>query len=501
MSCPIRDQGERLGQGTYGDVYLVNTEQKGLLALKTQSYTTNNETVGFDGKERVIKVDVENPYFNNPTEIDIMARLSHPHLMPLEGIILHKQCGDLVAEDTSIGLLMPLATGDLGGLYQRPVLTYEGKRKILFSLASAVGFLHQNHYLHLDIKLANVLYKGELSAPDVILSDFGLSEYVEDVNEGFVEHHASRVTAVYRPPENLAGIIIWSGKTDIWSLGVLFVEILTGRPLFGEPYELRDILKRARTFFGENKRTWLNTALRKKVPADELEYIIDLLSGMLDLNPKHRFNINQVLEQPYFAGMELPHGTLKEPGTFTYPIAPRQLEIIREYLMSIPTYFDLNVYFHAMDLMFRTAVFAETPEDMRWRCMAVLFIAFTMARVQPPITWKPPRLPPIEIPGLAGEHEVEMNPIKLQSSERMIALQLRIAAELNGQLMRNYLFAKASSLEQLERLHPYMKDIAQAYYYIDVDNLYRTLLAPKEVNIPSKEIFIAKTVYAKGPGF
>ena len=109
------------------------------------------------------------------------------------------------------------------------VLFYEKSQIKYFLHEILLGFqyLHQNNILYRDIKTLNILlnYKGEIK-----IGDFGL---LRIFSENAKRKYTNRVaTLYYRAPELLLGDTVYSGEIDVWSLGCVFWEILTGNCLF-----------------------------------------------------------------------------------------------------------------------------------------------------------------------------------------------------------------------------------------------------------------------------
>lgn len=144
----------------------------------------------------------------------IARNLQHPHIV---------QIFDYGSTDDFQFLTMEyLAHGDLKqrireGLQPSQVL------QILQQIASALSLLHQSDIVHRDIKPANILFRE----PDhAVLADFGIARSIEQntqlTNTGFVLG-----TPSYMSPEQINGGRI-TAKTDMYALGVLFYEMLTG---------------------------------------------------------------------------------------------------------------------------------------------------------------------------------------------------------------------------------------------------------------------------------
>jgi len=91
-----------------------------------------------------------------------------------EGIIVG------VNHAVTVGLIMPLANTDLQRLLRDATFTYQMRLKILYDILKGVKFMHDNDYLHLDIKPMNVLIFGEGGNIQGRVTDFGISLLMEN---------------------------------------------------------------------------------------------------------------------------------------------------------------------------------------------------------------------------------------------------------------------------------------------------------------------------------
>ena len=152
-------------------------------------------------------------------EAEAVARLDHPHIIRLL---------EFDEEDGRPYFTMPLAEG--GSLAGRLADFGEPRRAaaLVEKVARAVGCAHDAGVLHRDIKPSNVLLDGG----EPLVADFGLAKFVGRPVD-LTQTGAVLGTPAYMAPEQAAGRTNEVGPaTDIWALGALLYELLTGRPPF-----------------------------------------------------------------------------------------------------------------------------------------------------------------------------------------------------------------------------------------------------------------------------
>ncbi|GLE01456.1 hypothetical protein PINS_up010286 [Pythium insidiosum] len=149
-----------------------------------------------------------------------------------------------------------------------------------------VQFLHDNGVAHRDLSLENVLLKNDVCK----ICDFGLATEANRVCRG------ERVgKAYYMAPEIVEGADYDPMAADMWSLGIMLFIMLTGSPLV--PLASRsDKAFLALESFGVVKilEVW-GVASSLSAP------ILDLLEGLLQINPAKRLSIRDVVEHPALA--------------------------------------------------------------------------------------------------------------------------------------------------------------------------------------------------------
>ena len=156
-------------------------------------------------------------------EIEIAARLQHPHILPVY---------DSGQADGMLYYVMPFVEGE--SLRDRlvragPLAPAEAAR-IGREVADALAYAHRQGIVHRDIKPANIL----LSQGHAMVADFGIARAVtaSASGSGLTQTGMAVGTPRYMSPEQALGETNLDGRTDIYALGVVLYEMLTGHPPF-----------------------------------------------------------------------------------------------------------------------------------------------------------------------------------------------------------------------------------------------------------------------------
>jgi hypothetical protein len=168
------------------------------------------------------------------TEAEAVARLQHPHIVQIYEIGEHNGLPFLALEFVDGGSL----SARLAGNPQQPA---EAAR-VVETLAGAMHAAHQAGVVHRDLKPANVLLTTS-GAPKV--TDFGLAKQLDDPS-GQTQPGAIMGTPSYMAPEQAAGDKDIGPAADVYALGAILYECLTGRPPFRGATVL-DTLEQVRT--------------------------------------------------------------------------------------------------------------------------------------------------------------------------------------------------------------------------------------------------------------
>jgi eukaryotic-like serine/threonine-protein kinase len=153
-------------------------------------------------------------------EVRLIASLSHPALVTLF---------DVVIDESGSVLVMQLVDGeDLSARVSRAALPAAEVAAIGSSVAGALAFVHESGVIHRDVKPANILLPSTGPQP-ALLADFGIARLVDSA--GITATGTIIGTASYLSPEQARGGAL-DGATDVYSLGLVLLEALTGERAF-----------------------------------------------------------------------------------------------------------------------------------------------------------------------------------------------------------------------------------------------------------------------------
>ena len=259
------------------------------------------------------------------SEIEIVASLQHPHILPLY---------DSGEADGLLYYVMPYAEGE--SLRQRldreKQLAVDESVRIAVEVADGLDYAHQKGVVHRDIKPGNIL----LSARHAVIADFGIARAIEAAMAERVTRTGLGVgTPLYASPEQATAEETLDGRTDIYSLGCMLYEMLAGDPpLTGATPQMTHARRMSET------PTQLHT-LRDTVPP-ALDHVIGRALAKI---PADRYatasQFGQALQAVLFAATPAAHADLAmTPGLMaTTPTASGpepESESRRWWLLAIP---------------------------------------------------------------------------------------------------------------------------------------------------------------------
>jgi len=190
-----------VGEGAAGQVFIATD-------------STNNNKVA------IKKMEINNESLQLLcTEINIMKQSSHPNI-----VLYHDS---FIVETNFLWVVMELMDGgcltDVVELYPDLQLTETQIAYACRETISSLNYIHQGHRIHRDIKSDNVLLN---TMGEVKTADFG---YAAQLTEDKQKRNTVVGTPYWMAPELIRGLD-YGTKVDIWSLGIMVVEMLQGEP-------------------------------------------------------------------------------------------------------------------------------------------------------------------------------------------------------------------------------------------------------------------------------
>jgi serine/threonine-protein kinase len=215
-----------IGRGGMATVYLADDPKHGRqVAVKV----LHGDVARLIGRDRFLR------------EIEIAARLSHPHILPLH------DSGEAPGDDSEhsgvLYFVSPYVTGESlrDRLQHEPRLTTDETLRLGREIAQALDYAHRQGVAHLDVKPENIL----LQDGHAIITDFGIARAMSSATERS-RHEPTPLlgTPSYMSPEQALGENV-DGRSDVYSLGCVLFEMITGTRPFGR-MDVNEAVERAK---------------------------------------------------------------------------------------------------------------------------------------------------------------------------------------------------------------------------------------------------------------
>ncbi|XP_056110967.1 mitogen-activated protein kinase kinase kinase 4 isoform X1 [Rhinichthys klamathensis goyatoka] len=256
-------RGNKIGEGQYGKVYTcINVDTGELMAMKEIRFQPNDH--------KTIKETAD--------ELKIFEGIKHPNLVRYFGVELHREEMYIFMEYCDEGTLEEVSRL---GLQEHVIRLYSKQ------ITTAINVLHEHGIVHRDIKGANIFLT---SSGLIKLGDFGCSVKLKNNAQTMPgEVNSTLGTAAYMAPE-----VITRAKgeghgraADIWSLGCVLIEMVTGKRPWHE-YE-------------HNFQIMYKVGMGHKPPIPEKLSTEgkDFLAHCLESEPKRRWTASALLDHPF----------------------------------------------------------------------------------------------------------------------------------------------------------------------------------------------------------
>ena len=270
-----------LGYGASGKVYLVY-----------------HRVTGEKFACKVIKKDGQmNDAESMNTEIEIMKRVRHENIVTLYELFESAKCMWLILELVD-------GTGLRGGLGQVSHYSEAVAARYVRQICTGLHYLHTRGVVHRDLKIDNILLVGAHDSGVVKIADFGLSALLIPGESGYEANVSQKrkaftgLTQMWGTPTHYAPELIersYGPQADMWSLGCVIYEMLTGEEAYAAPegMERKDLYANIKAARYDKRRL---EELRISAEAQ------DLLAKIFTTNPVARLSASEALLHPWVSG-------------------------------------------------------------------------------------------------------------------------------------------------------------------------------------------------------
>lgn len=503
--------GDKLGGGSYGEVY----------------------TIEYEGNILAIKI----PRTYDYAELDVSSRIDNNYVIYNNGLLL-----PTLHDVDNIGILLPLVE-ETSRQIGKPstagnMRSFNEQVSFLRKIIEGVHCLHANGVLHLDLKPDNVLSQlvtrtvtrnrpgrtprtSTHQIKEPIVADFGLSLAVRNVVEG--EYFKRTLGTVnHRAPEHFyyryenredmklrrdgkkdvmtrreesdgspREAFFYRASSDIWAIGCIALYLFTRQTVFPQ-----DIINKHyphdKVYYHmyDNYRTpeLMDTYLRGRIygsgyiDKESKEMAIDFLKRCLDFNPDNRLGTNELLSHDIFkivltpiktCGIRSSSWNIEKRNKSVYFSIKSVVAFLINFMVKMRlNRFAISVLFHAVDLVYRHYVILSNsmPQDQRTYhsvTLGMIWIALSYHNYAPePMNFFELYLKYIEI----EKKDLANNPNIVQSPNEFLNQADTFIHNARGVIYRRFIYDSCRTTSELRNLYKKLLIDPEKYYtFVPVD--------------------------------
>ena len=207
-----------------GRYHIIEPLGEGGMAVVYKAFDTRLErevAMKFIRVERIPPVFLSDMLKRFEREAKVLAKFMHPNIVPIL---------DYGEHDSYPFLVMAYVPGGDLNRFAGKTLAYSEAARLLLPIAQALDYAHRRGVVHRDLKPANILIMGE---GQPVVSDFGIAKILSnETGTTLTQAGMSMGTPGYMAPEQIEGRPDLDGRVDIYALGMILYELITGRRPF-----------------------------------------------------------------------------------------------------------------------------------------------------------------------------------------------------------------------------------------------------------------------------
>jgi serine/threonine protein kinase len=439
-TVPGYEISEWVGGGGQGEVY--RARHLGLDRVVAVKILRDADRSGRDNWDRFRR------------EARVIARLDHPGIVRVYGYD--------ESENRLVLCMEYLAGGSLKDRIGRTGrFALDDAVELLLTLTAAIAHAHAKGIVHRDLKPANILFTTD-GLPKIV--DFGLAKVLDDSTTRKTHTGAILGSPSYMAPEQAAGQINRIGPaTDVYGLGAILYELLTGRPPFSGQ-TLLDTLDRVRFQPAVPPTLW-----RSDIPP-RLEQIC---LRCLEKSPEGRYHTAKELSRALLAfrnrgGVELPEAEPSQPAIAGTLAAAVQAPVASS------VGFSMQRGAYRLDRRIKAGAFGEV-----WSALAPGGIRAAIKVYYRPISEDAPELKALHlIKNLNHPYLLKIHAWWVEEARLHVAMELADGS-LRGRLRKGR--SKGSTALPLAALLTYIREVAEALDYMHGRDLLHRNITPENI--------------------
>uniref|UniRef100_A0A671YWR3 mitogen-activated protein kinase n=1 Tax=Sparus aurata TaxID=8175 RepID=A0A671YWR3_SPAAU len=259
-------------------------------------------------------------------ELRLLKHMKHENVIGLLDVFTPATS---LKEFTDVYLVTHLMGADLNNIVKCQKLTDDHVQFLIYQILRGLKYIHSADIIHRDLKPSNLAVNEDC---ELKILDFGLARHTDDEMTGYV------ATRWYRAPEIMLNWMHYNMTVDIWSVGCIMAELLTGRTLFPGTDHI-DQLKLIMLLVGTPGPELLMKIssesvssqryprfFSNKFSATDVSLSVDLLEKMLVLDTDKRITAAEALAHSYFSQYHDPDDE-PEAEPYDQSFESRELEI------------------------------------------------------------------------------------------------------------------------------------------------------------------------------